>query len=106
MSKYEDVHFVDTKQPVWNYYLFTEEAIQNFKNGTHYSLYELFGNKQIEVAKTKGTYFSVWAPNATAVFVVGNFNDWNNQAHPLKVRLDHSGTVSYTHLTLPTNREV
>jgi 1,4-alpha-glucan branching enzyme len=49
MSKYEDVHFVDTKQPVWNYYLFTEEAIQNFKNGTHYSLYELFGNKQIEV---------------------------------------------------------
>jgi 1,4-alpha-glucan branching enzyme len=91
MSKYEDVHFVDTKQPVWNYSLFSEAAIQNFQNGTHYSLYELFGNKQIEVAKTKGTYFSVWAPNATAVFVVGNFNDWNNQAHPLKVRLDQSG---------------
>jgi 1,4-alpha-glucan branching enzyme len=54
-------------------------------------LYELFGNKQIEVANTKGTYFSVWAPNATAVFVVGNFNDWNNQSHPLKVRLDQSG---------------
>jgi 1,4-alpha-glucan branching enzyme len=66
-------------------------AIQNFQNGTHYSLYELFGNKQIEVANTKGTYFSVWAPNATAVFVVGNFNDWNNQSHPLKVRLDQSG---------------
>jgi 1,4-alpha-glucan branching enzyme len=91
MSKYEDVHFVDTKQPVWNYSLFSEAAIQNFQNGTHYSLYELFGNKQIEVAKTKGTYFSVWAPNATAVFVVGNFNDWNNQSHPLKVRLDQSG---------------
>jgi|LauGreDrversion4_2_1035121.scaffolds.fasta_scaffold03273_7 1,4-alpha-glucan branching enzyme len=91
MSKYEDVHFVDTKQPVWNYSLFSEADVQNFQNGTHYSLYELFGNKQLEVAKTKGTYFSVWAPNATAVFVVGNFNDWNNQAHPLKVRLDHSG---------------
>ena len=91
MSKYEDVHFVDTKQPVWNYSLFSETDVQNFQNGTHYSLYELFGNKQVEVAKTKGTYFSVWAPNATAVFVVGNFNDWNNQAHPLKVRLDHSG---------------
>ena len=91
MSKYEDVHFVDTKQPVWNYSLFSEADIQNFQNGTHYSLYELFGNKQIEVANTKGTYFSVWAPNATAVFVVGNFNDWDNQAHPLKVRLDHSG---------------
>ena len=91
MSKYEDVHFVDTKQPVWNYSLFSEADVQNFQNGTHYSLYELFGNKQLEVAKTKGTYFSVWAPNATAVFVVGNFNDWDNQAHPLKVRLDHSG---------------
>jgi len=91
MSKYEEVHFVDTKQPVWNYSLFSDAAIQNFQNGTHYSLYELFGNKQIEVANTKGTYFSVWAPNATAVFVVGNFNDWDNQAHPLKVRLDHSG---------------
>jgi 1,4-alpha-glucan branching enzyme len=91
MSKYEDVHFVDTKQPVWNYSLFSEADVQNFQNGTHYSLYELFGNKQLEVAKTKGTYFSVWAPNATAVFVVGNFNNWNNQAHPLKVRLDHSG---------------
>ena len=91
MSKYEDVHFVDTKQPVWNYSLFSDVAIQNFQNGTHYSLYELFGNKQIEVANTKGTYFSVWAPNATAVFGVGNFNDWNNQSHPLKVRLDQSG---------------
>lgn len=91
MSKYEAVHFVDTKQLVWNYSLFSEAAIQNFQNGTHYSLYELFGNKQIEVAKTKGTYFSVWAPNATAVFVVGNFNDWDNQAHALKVRLDQSG---------------
>jgi 1,4-alpha-glucan branching enzyme len=91
MSKYEDVHFVDTKQPVWNYSLFSEADVQNFQNGTHYSLYELFGNKQVEVAKTKGTYFSVWAPNATAVFIVGNFNDWNNQAHPLKVRLDQSG---------------
>ena len=53
-----------------------------------------------------GTGLATAADNATAVFVLGNFNNWNNQAHPLKVRLDHSGTVSYTHLTLPTNREV
>ena len=46
MSKYEDVHFVDTKQPVWNYSLFSEADVQNFQNGTHYSLYELFGNKK------------------------------------------------------------
>ena len=91
MPKYEEEHFVDTNQPVWNYSLFKDEDVTNFQNGTHYSLYKLFGNKQIEILNTKGTYFSVWAPNATAVFVVGNFNDWDNTRHPLKVRLDSSG---------------
>ena len=91
MSKYEDVHFVDTKQAVWNYSLFTDEDVHNFQNGTHYSLYTLFGNKQIEVSGKKGTYFAVWAPNATAVFVKGNFNNWNNETHLLKVRQDSSG---------------
>jgi 1,4-alpha-glucan branching enzyme len=89
--RYEEENFIDTHQAVWNYSLFKEEDIHNFQNGTHYHLYELFGNKQIEVLGLKGTYFSVWAPNATAVFVVGNFNDWNKTTHPLKVRLDHSG---------------
>jgi len=91
MPKYEDVHFVDTKQVVWNYSLFTDEDVHNFQNGTHYSLYTLFGNKQIEVSGKKGTYFAVWAPNATAVYVKGNFNDWNNETHLLKVRQDSSG---------------
>jgi 1,4-alpha-glucan branching enzyme len=31
-----------------------------------------------------GTRFRVWAPNATAVSVVGEFNDWNADAHPMK----------------------
>jgi len=91
MPKYEDLHFVDTKQAVWNYSLFTDEDVHNFQNGTHYSLYTLFGNKQLEVSGTKGTYFAVWAPNATAVYVKGNFNDWNNQTHLLIVRQDSSG---------------
>ncbi len=91
MSKYEAIHFVDTAQAVWNYSLFTDEDIHAFQHGTHSTLYQLFGNKQIEVLGVNGTYFSVWAPNATAVFVKGNFNDWNNEAHPLKVRLESSG---------------
>ncbi len=91
MSKYEAEHFVDTAQPVWNYSLMTAADIQNFQNGTHYSLYTIFGNHQVQVLDTWGTYFSVWAPNATAVFVTGNFNDWDKTTHPLKVRLDSSG---------------
>jgi len=91
MSKYEAIHFVDTAQAVWNYSLFTDEDVHAFQHGTHSTLYQLFGNKQIEVLGVQGTYFSVWAPNATAVFVTGNFNHWNNEAHPLKVRLEASG---------------
>jgi 1,4-alpha-glucan branching enzyme len=91
MSKFEEDNFIDTSAPVWNYSLFSDQDIRNFQNGTHYSLYEFFGNKQIEVGGVKGTYFAVWAPNATAVLVVGNFNHWDNKAHPLKVRLDQSG---------------
>jgi 1,4-alpha-glucan branching enzyme len=91
MSNYETTHFVDTEQPVWNYSLFTEGDIQAFQQGRHSTLYQLFGNKQLEVLGVQGTYFSVWAPNATAVFVKGNFNDWSNEAHPLKVRLESSG---------------
>lgn len=89
--KYEDQHFIDTTQPVWNYSLFTEEDLYNFRNGTHYTLYKLFGNTQLEVLSTQGTYFAVWAPNATFVSVVGHFNQWNKESHPLKVRLDQSG---------------
>lgn len=90
-KKYEEIHFVDTQLPVWNYSLFTEADIINFQQGTHYRLYDLFGNKQMEVLDTKGTYFAVWAPNATLVTVTGYFNKWDKTAHPLKVRLDHSG---------------
>jgi len=90
-KKYEDIHFVDSTKPVWNYSLFSHEDIENFQRGTHYRLYELFGNKQFEVLDTWGTYFAVWAPNATQVSVTGNFNHWDKEAHKLFVRLDHSG---------------
>ena len=88
---YEKVHFVETSGPVWNYSIFTEEAIKNFQQGTLYNAYQFFGNKQLEVLDTEGTYFAVWAPNATRVSIVGNFNNWQDGIHPLFVRLDKSG---------------
>ncbi|MFN9855187.1 MAG: 1,4-alpha-glucan branching protein GlgB [Bacteroidota bacterium] len=90
-TPYESIHFVDTTQSVWNYSLFTEEDVRNFQQGTHYRLYEHLGSHLLEVNHVKGTYFAVWAPNATFVSVVGHFNQWDQQQHPLRVRLDHSG---------------
>lgn len=90
-KKYEEINFVDSTQPVWNYSLFTENDITLFQAGTHTNLYTLLGNKQCSVLNTAGTYFAVWAPNATAVYVTGNFNNWNKLSHLLYVRLDKSG---------------
>ena len=90
-KKYEELHFVDTTRLVWSYSLFSDEDVKNFQAGTHYSMYKFLGNKQIKVLETEGTYFSVWAPNATYVSVIGNFNQWNNTTHSLIVRKDGSG---------------
>ena len=89
--KYEEIHFVDSTKPVWNYSLFSEDDIQNYQWGTHYSLYNKFGSHEAEVLGVKGYYFAVWAPNATEVSVIGNFNDWKPKEFPLNVRLDNSG---------------
>ena len=91
LPKYEEEHFVDSTKPVWNYSLFTHEDLENFKNGTHYSLYKKFGSHALTVLNKKGYYFSVWAPNATLVSVVGDFNNWDESAHVLFVRLERSG---------------
>ncbi|HYF30517.1 MAG TPA: 1,4-alpha-glucan branching protein GlgB [Chitinophagaceae bacterium] len=90
-QRYEDFHFVDTTKPVWNYSRFQGEDIANFQHGTLYRAYDLFGSHFMEVMNTGGYYFAVWAPNASYVSVIGNFNDWDTAAHPLFVRLDKSG---------------
>ena len=78
-------------QSVWSYSLFTEQDVVEFQAGTHARLYEKFGNHVLQIDNTSGTYFSVWAPNATAVSVVGNFNHWDSQKHHLFPRWDKSG---------------
>ena len=88
---FEQKEFVDTTKPVWNYSLLTADDVTNYQNGTHYNLYKKMGSHTIEVNGVWGFYFCVWAPNATAVSVVGNFNDWNDQLHPLNPRWDKSG---------------
>ena len=55
----------------WDYHLFNE--------GSHHRLWEKLGAHVVQ----GGTMFGVWAPNAAAVSVVGDWNDWNRDAHPL-----------------------
>ncbi|MBQ3401988.1 MAG: 1,4-alpha-glucan branching protein GlgB [Synergistaceae bacterium] len=70
----------------------TDYDIFLFKQGTHYHLYEKMGAQKFTDADgTEGVAFSVWAPNAQSVSVVGNFNGWNTESHPLAARWDGSG---------------
>ncbi len=62
-----------------------------FREGNHYSLYDKMGAHVISNKGVTGTHFAVWAPNAAQVSVIGNFNYWNTEEHPLKVRDDGSG---------------
>ncbi|CAM3964985.1 1,4-alpha-glucan branching protein GlgB [Flavobacterium branchiophilum] len=71
--------------------LFSDFDISLFKAGKHFKLYEKLGAHLITIDGIQGVYFSVWAPSAKAVHVVGDFNYWNNQEHPLNVRWDESG---------------
>lgn len=70
---------------------FTDFDIHLFKQGKHYKLYEKLGSHVMEVNGVTGTYFAVWAPNATYISVVGNFNGWNHSNHSLAARWDSSG---------------
>ncbi len=71
--------------------LLTDHDIYLFKEGTHFRLYDKLGAHVVKNGDVKGTYFAVWAPNASQVSVVGDFNGWNPETHPLAPRWDGSG---------------
>ena len=76
----------------WSYadpYIFpsilTDEERYLFVEGTYYKMYEKFGAQVMERDGIKGVNFMVWAPNATRVSVIGNFNNWDGRVHQLNV---------------------
>ncbi|MDD1607213.1 MAG: 1,4-alpha-glucan branching enzyme, partial [Methylococcaceae bacterium] len=71
--------------------LLTDLDIYLFKQGKNFRLYEKLGSHIIIVDGVKGTHFAVWAPNASAVSVIGDFNHWDATVNPLHLRNDESG---------------
>ena len=62
---------------------FTELDQYLFGQGTHYDIYKKLGAHPTTQHRKKGVYFAVWAPNARYVSVIGDFNNWDNQANPM-----------------------
>ncbi len=56
-----------------------------FAEGTHYRNFEKMGAHVIRHEGVRGVHFAVWAPNASRVSVVGDFNDWDGRYHPMRL---------------------
>ena len=69
----------------------SEYDIDLFKAGKHYRLYNKLGSHITKIEGKVGVSFALWAPNAKSVSVIGNFNSWDKDSHPMNVRWDGSG---------------
>ncbi len=56
--------------------------------GNHLQIYEKLGAHPMTMAGVAGIGFLVWAPNATRVSVVGDFNGWDGRRHPMRKRIE------------------
>jgi 1,4-alpha-glucan branching enzyme len=57
-----------------------------FAEGNHLELYDVLGSHPREIGGVRGTQFAVWAPNASRVSVVGDWNHWDGRVHPMRLR--------------------
>ena len=64
--------------------LYTDEDIKKFAAGIHYAIYEKMGAHPMTINGVEGVYFSVWAPCAMRVSVVGDFNQWDGRRHQMR----------------------
>jgi len=53
--------------------------------GSDRQIYNKLGARVISLAGVRGTRFAVWAPNASRVSVVGDFNDWDGRRHIMRL---------------------
>ena len=68
--------------------LLSNQDIYLFNEGSNYRMHEKMGAHLLTVRGEAGCMFSVWAPNARSVSVVGSFNSWN----PLPNKLEPRGS--------------
>ncbi|MEJ2609065.1 MAG: 1,4-alpha-glucan branching protein GlgB [Candidatus Thiodiazotropha sp.] len=63
-----------------------EFDIHLFNEGKHRHAYRFFGSHPHTADSIEGVLFAVWAPNASRIAVVGDFNQWDGRVHPMRSR--------------------
>jgi 1,4-alpha-glucan branching enzyme len=66
--------------------LLSEQDLYLFNEGSNYRIHEKMGSHLVTYNGQAGAVFSVWAPNARSVSVVGSFNSWNSKSDQLQLR--------------------
>jgi len=74
---------ITTQSVCYDKSMLTNDDLFLFNEGSHYRLYEKLGAHSLTVDGAEGTCFTVWAPNAKQVSVIGEFNGWDKSSHPL-----------------------
>ena len=64
----------------------TEQDVYLFREGNLFRAYDKLGAHPGDQDDQAGVFFRAWAPNAHAVSVFGDFNDWDPQRDPLPRR--------------------
>ena len=64
--------------------MINEDDLYLFCEGTHEKTYQWMGAHELTIEKVKGTHFVVWAPDASRVSVVGDFNFWDGRCHVMR----------------------
>jgi 1,4-alpha-glucan branching enzyme len=65
-------------------HLLTDYDLHLLNEGRHWQCYNRLGAQLRVVEGVEGVNFAVWAPNATAVSIVGDFNNWDGRRHPMR----------------------
>jgi len=65
-------------------HLLTDYDLHLLNEGTHWQCYEKLGAHLRTIDGVEGVSFAVWAPNATSVSIVGDFNGWDGRRHPMR----------------------
>lgn len=66
--------------------LLSDFDLHLYGEGTNFESYKTMGAHLVECDGVPGVRFAVWAPNAAVMSVVGDFNDWDERRHPMRLR--------------------
>lgn len=80
----------DRQRKIYDPYAFSEAPhisdldLHLFAEGNHHRLYDKMGAHPLDIKGVQGVYFSVWAPNARNISVIGDFNCWDGREHQMR----------------------